>query len=126
MNSAAAMAERRCGRLKCGSDFALTFGGVGHFQRNPGKAFSTRQARRAPAPVGEVGRRWSGRPQRTRLPTVRLCPIGEGVGPPLLYTRQPKSAVSASTALYANSSSSCAGLTRQNVLKDLNDSQSAV
>ena len=66
MNSAAAMAERRCGRLKCGSDFALTFGGVGHFQRNPGKAFSTRQARRAPAPVGEEGRRWSGRPQRTQ------------------------------------------------------------
>ena len=65
MNSAAAMAER------CGSDFALTFGGVGHFQRNPGKAFSTRQARRAPAPVGEEGRRWSGRPQRTRLPSVQ-------------------------------------------------------
>jgi hypothetical protein len=58
INSAAAMAERRCGRLKCGeSNVALTFGGVGHFQRNPGKAFSTRQAGRAPAPVGEEGRR---------------------------------------------------------------------
>ena len=80
MNSAAAMAER------CGSDFALTFGGVGHFQRNPGKAFSTRQARRAPAPVGEEGRRWSGRPQRTRLPTVRLCQSAWELDPP--FTRR--------------------------------------
>ena len=124
MNSAAAMAERRCGRLKCGSDFALTFGGVGHFQRNPGKAFSTRQARRAPAPVGEEGRRWSGRPQRTRLPTARLCPIGGELDPPL-YAAAEKRRIGV-YGMYANSSSSCAGLTRQNVLKDLNDSQSAV
>ena len=58
------------------SNVALTFGGVGHFQRNPGKAFSTRQAGRAPAPVGEDGRRWS-RPVAAHSPP----PIGEGVDP---------------------------------------------
>ena len=47
-----------------------------------------------------------------------------GVGPPL-YAAAEKRRIGV-YGMYANSSSSCAGLTRQNVLKDLNDSQSAV
>ena len=66
------------------SNVALTFGGVGHFQRNPGKAFSTRQAGRAPAPVGEEGRRWSG-PFAAHSPP----PIGVGVDPLRLLGEKP-------------------------------------